>query len=112
VIGGRVFDLMPDLRDAGLDVGLLAGAVDDRGVVLGDGHAFGAAQHLHRHVLELDVEVLGDHLTARQQGDVLQHRLAAVAEAWGLDGGHLQAAAQLVVRSGSGFWPGSRKRPI
>jgi hypothetical protein len=30
VVGGGLLDLRLDLRDAGLDVGLLAGAVDDR----------------------------------------------------------------------------------
>ena len=47
-------------------------------------------------VLELDAEVFGDHLAAGQDGDVLEHGLAAIAEARRLDGGDLQAAAQLV----------------
>ena len=49
-----------------------------------------------RHVLELDAEILGDHLRAGQDRDVLQHGLAAIAEARCLDGGDLQATAQLV----------------
>ncbi len=96
VVGGRLLDLRLDLIDARLDVLLLAGAVDDRGVVLGDRHALGAAEHVERHVLELDAEVLGDRLAAGQDGDVLEHGLAAVAEARRLDGRDLQAAAQLV----------------
>jgi hypothetical protein len=56
----------------------------------------GAAGHGERHVLELDAEVLGDHLAAREDGDVFEHGLAAVAEARGLHGRDLQAAAQLV----------------
>ena len=47
-------------------------------------------------VLELEPEVLGDHRAAGQDRDVLEHRLAAVAEARRLDGGDLQDAAQLV----------------
>ncbi len=47
-------------------------------------------------VLELDPEVLGDRLAAGEDRDVLQHGLAAVAEAGGLDGSDLQRAAQLV----------------
>ena len=52
--------------------------------------------HGERHVFELDTEVLADHLAAGEDGDVLQHGLAAVAEARGLHGGDLQAATQLV----------------
>ena len=89
-----------DLGDARLDVGLLAGAVDDGGVVLGDDHLLGAAEHVEGDVLELDAEVLGDDLAAGQHGDVLQHGLAAVAEARGLDGRDLEPAAQLVDHEG------------
>ena len=47
-------------------------------------------------VLELDAEVLGDRLAAGEGRDVLEHGLAAIAEAGRLDGGGLQRAAQLV----------------
>ena len=47
-------------------------------------------------VLELDAEVFGDGLAAGEDGDVLQHGLAAIAEAGGLDGRDVQRAAQLV----------------
>ena len=47
-------------------------------------------------VLQLDAEVFGDGLAAGQDGDVLQHGLAAIAEARSLDGADLQRAAQLV----------------
>src|SRR6476660_8868637 len=96
VVGGGVLDLLLDLGDTALDVGLLAGTVDDRRVVLGDGHALRLAEHLYGDVLELNAEILGDQLTARQHGDILQHGLAAVAETGGLHGGDLQATAQLV----------------
>ena len=48
------------------------------------------------HVLELDAEILGDHLAAGQHAEVLEHRLAAVAEARRLDRGDLERALQLV----------------
>ena len=54
------------------------------------------AQHVERDVLELDAEVLADHLAVGQHGDVLQHGLAAIAEARRLHGRDLEAAAQLV----------------
>ena len=47
-------------------------------------------------VLELDAEVFADAPAAGQDGDVLEHRLAAIAEAGRLDGGDVQRAAQLV----------------
>ena len=64
VVRGGLLDLRLDLGAAALDVGLLAGTVDDRGVLLVDADALGAAQHVERHVLELDAEVFGDHLAA------------------------------------------------
>ena len=96
VVGGRLLDLRLDLRDAAVDVLLLAGAADDRRVLLVDPHPLGVAQHVERDVLELDAEILADHLAGGQDGDVLEHRLAAIAEAGRLDGRDLEAAAQLV----------------
>ena len=75
---------------------LLAGAADDRGLLLLDHDLLGAAEHRRRHGLELDAEVLRDQLPAGEDRDVLEHRLAPVAEARRLDGRDLQAAAQLV----------------
>ena len=73
-----------------------AGALDDRGVVLVDGDLLGLAEILDLDALELDAEVLGDRAAAGQDRDVLEHRLAAIAEAGRLDRGGLQRAAQLV----------------
>ena len=66
VVRGGLLDLRLDLRHARLDVGLLAGAVDDRGVFLVDHHLLGAAEHVQRDVLELDAEIFGDRLAAGQ----------------------------------------------
>src|SRR6202521_3548397 len=96
VIAGGVFDLRADLLHTAFDVRRLAGAFDDRGVVLVDGDLLGAAEVLKLHVLEFDAEVFCDGLAAREGGDVFEHGLAAVAEARGLDGGALQRAAELV----------------
>src|SRR3546814_1171498 len=81
VVGGGVLDLRPDLAAAGLDVLLLAGAVDDGGLVLGDRDALGGAEHVEGDVLELDAEILGDDGAAGQDREILEHRLAAIAEA-------------------------------
>ena len=59
VVGGGLLDLRLDLIDAGLDVLLLAGAVDDRGLFLLDHDLLGAAEHRRRHAFELDAEVFG-----------------------------------------------------
>src|SRR5208282_6929434 len=49
-------------------------------------------------------EVFGDGLAAGEDGDVLQHGLAAVSEAGSLDGSDVQGAAQLVDhQGGQGF---------
>ena len=47
-------------------------------------------------VLELDAEVFGDRLAAGEDRDVLEHGLAAIAEAGALTAATLQRAAQLV----------------
>ena len=47
-------------------------------------------------VLQLDSQIFRDRLAAGQDRDVLQHGLAAIAEARGFHGRNLQRAAQLV----------------
>src|SRR6476659_3271100 len=96
VVRGGLLDLRLDLVDARLDVGLLAGPADDGGVLLVDHHLLGATEHGERDVLHLDAEVFRDRLTAGQNGDVLQHGLAAIAEARSLHGSNLEAATQTV----------------
>src|SRR5665647_2538815 len=96
IVRGCFLDLRLDLGDARLDLGLLAGAVDDGGVFLVDHHLLGAAQHVDGDVLELDAEIFRDRLAAGQDRDVLQHGLAAISEARSLDGRDLQAATETV----------------
>jgi hypothetical protein len=50
-----------------------------------DDDLLGLAELVELDVLELDAEVLGDRLAAGQDRDVLEHGLAAVAEARRLD---------------------------
>src|SRR4051812_29795133 len=92
---GRL-DLRLDLVDAALDGLRVTGAVDDRRGVLRHDDAAGAAELRDLRVLELEAHLLGDDLAAREDGDVLQHPLAAVTEAGGLDGHAGERAAQLV----------------
>ena len=92
----RVLDLGLDLVDAALDLVLGARALDDRGVVLRHDHLARAAQQVERRVLELEADLLGDHLAAGEDRDVLQHRLAAIAEPGRLHGDGVERAADLV----------------
>ena len=85
-----------DLADPAVDLVVVAAAVDDRGVVLGDDDAAGRAEHLEADLVELEADLLGDDLAAGEDGDVLEHRLAAVAEAGRLDGDDVERAADLV----------------
>src|SRR5579859_6287892 len=95
-VGVGVLDLALELLDAGLDRVGVAGAVDDRGRVLVDNDLAGAAELRELRVLELEAHLLGDHLAAAQDCDVLEHALAAVPEARRLDGDGGEGAAELV----------------
>ncbi len=51
---------------------------------------------MERHLLQLLAQLLGDDLPAGEDGDVLEHLLAAIAEPRRLDGRNFQGSAQLV----------------
>src|SRR6185312_3398070 len=57
VVGGGFLDLRLDLVDSRLDVGLLAGAADDGGVLLVNHDLPGTTEHGESNVLELDAEI-------------------------------------------------------
>src|SRR5829696_1408410 len=95
-VGVRVLDLGLDLVDAALDGLPVTRAVDDRGVVLRHDDAAGTAELRDLGVLELEAHLLGDDLAAAEDRDVLEHALAAIAEAGGLHGDAGEGAAQLV----------------
>src|SRR3989454_10591629 len=96
VVARRLLDLGADLLDAALDRGRLAGALDDRGVVLVHDHLLRLAEILELDVLELDAEILGDGLATGEGRDVFQHGLAAVAAARRPYGAGVRRAAELV----------------
>ena len=79
-----------------VDRGGVSGAVDDRGVVLGDHHAAGLAEDLEADLVELEPDLGGDDLATGQGRDVLHHGLAAVTERRALDRGGVEGAADLV----------------
>src|SRR5258708_507082 len=96
VVRGGLLDLRLDLLDARFDIRLLAGATDDGGVFLLDHYLLGAAEHAHRHLVEFDAEIFRDRLSAGEDRDVFEHRLAAIAESRSLYRRDLEAAAQFV----------------
>ena len=95
-VGVGALDLGAKLGDAARDLGLLTSAVDDGGVVLGDDDAAGAAEHLEADLVQFETHLGGDDLAAGEDGDVLEHGLAAVTEGGGLDGHGGEGAADLV----------------
>jgi hypothetical protein len=74
----------------------VTGTLDDGRLVLGDDDLAAPAEQLEAGGVELEADLLGDDLAAGEDRDVLQHGLAAVAEAGRLDGGRLEGAADLV----------------
>src|SRR6267143_1428691 len=72
VIAGGVFDLRTDLLHTAFDIRGLAGAFDDRRVVLVDDDLLGAAEVLKLDILELDAEVFGEGLA--HLGGLLEQR--------------------------------------
>jgi hypothetical protein len=95
-VGVGVLDLLLQLLDAGLDGVGVAAAVDDRRRVLVDDDPAGSAELRDLRVLQLEAHLLGDDLAAGDDRDVLEHPLAAVTEARGLDRDGGERAAQLV----------------
>src|SRR5947209_1924974 len=91
-----LLDLPLDHLDAALDRVGLALAVDDRGLFLRDLDRLRLTQQVRRHLVELEAELFRDHRRAGQRGDVLEHLLAAVAEARRLHRDRRERAAQLV----------------
>src|SRR5690606_33159538 len=71
VVGGSVFDLLADLRNTRLDVGLGTSAVDDGGVFLAQLNALGVTQVLQGGAFQAQADFFGNHGTAGEDGDVL-----------------------------------------
>ena len=100
VVAGGFLDLGADALHPRLDRLRLARAVDDGGLFLADLDALGLAEVLQRRLFERQADFLGDDLPAGEDGDVLEHGLAAVAEPRRLHRAGLQDAAQIVDHQG------------
>src|SRR5690606_36946644 len=95
-VGRRLFQLAADLSDTRVNVVIVACAVNDDRDLLGDANLTCRTELLNRSPLEVEAELFGNDLTARQRRDIAQHRLAAVAEARCLNRNARERAAQLV----------------
>ena len=96
VIAVGVLDLGLDLSDPACDVGLLASAFDNDGLVLGDDNLASLAEHFKPNVLELEADFFANNLATGKDCQVLQHCLAAVAKARSLDSDRGEGATDLV----------------
>lgn len=93
---GGVGNDAPDLLAARGDGVLGTTAVQEDGVLLGDGNGTALAQQVGGSLFELDVQLVGEDGTTGEDGHVAEDALAVVTEAWGLDAGDLELAAELV----------------
>ena len=100
VVGLGVIEFALDGRDPIRHGGLVLTGGHDRGFVLADRDAAHAAQVRQGDRVEVHGPVFAHQGGAGEDGDVLQGGLAAVAEAGGANGRHLQHAAVLVHHQG------------
>src|ERR1051325_8391877 len=96
VIRRGFLDLTANLANAALDFRRLAEAFDDRRVFFVHNNRLGAAKIFARDVFTLNVEIFSDAFAAGEDGNVFEHRFAAIAEARGLHRADVQRATQLV----------------
>ena len=71
-------------------------AVNDGRVVLRNCHLIASAEHFDSGLFELETCVFANHNTACQDGNILEHSLATVSEAWSLDCTNLELSAKAV----------------
>ncbi|KAJ0166013.1 hypothetical protein CTA2_9100 [Colletotrichum tanaceti] len=96
VRGGGVAHDTTDLLAALSDGVLGALAVQEDGVLLGDGDRASGAEHVGGGLLELDVKLVAEDGSVGEDSQVAEDGLAVVTEAGGLDGSNLELAAELV----------------
>ena len=96
IVAVGALDLRANLLAAAADGLAAARALDERGVLAGHDDLLGEAQLGQRDLVQVDPQVLHDCGGTREDRDVLQHGLAAVAVARRLDGADIEDASQLV----------------
>lgn len=102
VVGsGRVVNQSSDLLASRLDEVLVTLAVEDDGVLLGNGNGASGTEHVGGGLLKLDVELVSEDGTAGEDGNITEDRLSVVTKAGGLDGGDGELTSELVEDDGS-----------
>ena len=86
------FDLCHTLCDSFL----VAGTVDNRGVIFADRYALGCSEHIEGSALQFDALLLADDGSARQDGYILEHLFSAVTKARSLNCTYLQLCAKTI----------------
>ena len=99
-VGVGASDLGLQLCHPSLDLCCVAGAVNNRGVVLGHHNATSSAQDVQSNLIKLETDLGRDNLATCQDADVLQHCLTAITEGGSLDGDGSEGAADLVHHQG------------
>src|ERR1035437_4127057 len=100
VVRVGLVDLGADLVDAARDLVHFASTLDDRRVVLGNNDLARTPELLELGGVELEADLLGDDLSTGEDGDVTEHGLTTVTEAWRLDGDDAQGATDVVQHQG------------
>src|SRR5579859_7704414 len=100
VVAGGFVDLLADRLDPAFNGLAIAGAIDNGGLFLADLDAFGLPQVFQGGLLEGKTHFFRDNRAARQDGDVFQHGLAAIAESRCLHGAGLENASNVVDHQG------------
>ena len=93
-LGGS--NLRLDLVDASVDGFLVAGTIDDGGVVFSHSNSLGCTEHVDGSILQLDTLLLADDGSTGEDSYILEHLFAAVAKARCLHGADLELCTQTV----------------
>ena len=104
VIGGSLLHLRPELLDSAFDALRFSRSINNCGVVFRNRDSPSAAKVRQLHVFKLGPHFFHDGFTAHQSGNVFQHGLTAIAEAWRLDSANVNRSPKLVDdERGEGF---------
>ena len=100
VLGGGEIESTGDGVHALLNLGLLAGAAHDDGVVLRDDDLIGSAKNVKFSLIKNETNILADELGTSGNGNILHGVLSVITEAGRLDGADLEATSELVENEG------------